>query len=250
MGLALRGGRGEVGGMIQSAEKHEGFAYSRARWDWASSADHAYFITGSSSMEHFDRSGWADACRLAASCPGYRDQTILEWGCGSGRVTQYLCRMFRHTYAVDISGGMLRLLAQRGFPDLSLYQTEGAELPPGIEVDVVYSYLCWMHNRKEDLAAIMRSCRAVLKPTGRMLFQLPVYDEPRAPQTFIDTGCWAPREFLDLAEAAGFAVTRMSACVGAFSLEAIDPNHFDLHEWRPRPCASLSRVGNGAPVEA
>jgi hypothetical protein len=90
----------------------------------------------------------------------------------------------------------------------------------------------------------------VLKPTGKLLFQLPVYDEPRAPQTFIDTGCWAPREFLDLAEGAGFAVTRMTACVGAFSLEAIDPNHFDLHEWRPRPSAAPSRGGNGTPVEA
>ncbi|APW58978.1 class I SAM-dependent methyltransferase [Paludisphaera borealis] len=234
--------------MIESSEKHEGFAYSRARWDWASSADHAYWITGTSSVDHFDRSGWADACNLATLCPGYRDQTILEWGSGSGRVTQYLCRMFRRTHAVDISSGMLGLLAQRGFPDLSLHHTDGAELPPGIAVDVVYSYICWMHNRKEDLPAIMRACRAVLKPTGKLVFQLPVYDEPRSPRTFIDTACWTPREFLELAEETGFAVTRMTASVGAFAPESMGANHFDLHEWRPRPCASSNHDANGRPA--
>jgi SAM-dependent methyltransferase len=234
--------------MIDCLEKHEGFGYSRARWDQASSADHEYWIAGTSSTEQFDRSGWTDACRLAALCPGYRDQTILEWGCGSGRVTQYLCRMFRRAHAVDISGGMLGLLAQRGLPDLSLYQTAGAELPSGIAVDVVYSYLCWMHNRKEDLPAIMRACRAVLKPTGKLLFQLPVYEEPRSPQTFVDLACWTPREFLDLAEETGFTVTRMAASVGAFALDAVGSNHFELHEWRPRGRALPNSDGSGRPA--
>lgn len=231
--------------MDQVLGQHEGFAHSRARWDWASSVDHAYWITGSSSPEHFDRSGWLDACHLASLCPGYRDQTILEWGSGSGRVTQYLCRMFRHTHAVDLSSGMLSLLADRRLPDVSLHQTEGAELPAGIVVDVVYSYLCWMHNRKEDLPAILRTCRSILKPTGRLLFQLPVYDEPHAPETFIDAGCWTPREILDLAEDTGFTVTKLTASVGAFTMETIGANHFDLHEWRPRPRPSPRADGDG-----
>jgi trans-aconitate methyltransferase len=132
--------------MPESLEKHEGFAHSRMRWDWASSVDHMLWITGSSSPDHYDRSGWGDARRLADLCPGHRDETILEWGSGSGRVTQYLCRMFRLTHAVDISGGMLNLLAQRRLPDLAIHHTDGAGLPPGIVVDVVYSNLCWMHN--------------------------------------------------------------------------------------------------------
>lgn len=231
--------------MLESSEKHEGFAHSRARWDRASTDDHAFWIAGSSSLDLFDRSGWDDACRLADLCPGYRDQTILEWGSGSGRVTQYLCRMFRHTHAVDISGGMLSLLARRRLPDVSIHHTDGKELPSGIAVDVVYSYLCWMHTRKEDLPAILRTCRSALKPTGKMLFQLPAYDEPRSPQTFIDLACWTPRELLDLADETGFAVARMTASVGAFAMDAIGANHFGLHEWRPRPDASPSCNGNG-----
>lgn len=231
--------------MRESLEKHEGFSHCRARWDWASTADHAFWISGSSSPERFDRSGWVDAYQLADLCPGYRDATILEWGSGSGRVTQHLCRLFRHTHAVDVSSGMLSLLADRRLPDLTLHHTDGAALPAGIAVDVIYSYLCWMHNRKEDLPAILRTCRRVLKPTGKLLFQLPVYDEPRAPLSFMDAACWSPREFLDLADQTGFAVTRMAASVGAFSMEAIGVNHFELHEWRPRPDAPPTPNGDG-----
>ncbi len=220
--------------MRESLEKHDGFAHNRARWDWASTADYAYLISGASTLEQSDRSGWIDACRVADSCPGYRDATILEWGSGSGRVTQYLCRMFRRTHAVDIAGGMLSLIAERRLPDLTLHQTDGAGLAPGIVVDVVYSYLCWMHNRKEDLPAILRTCRSILKPTGKLLFQLPVYDEPREPQAFSDVACWTPREFLDLADETGFSVARMTASAGAFAMDAVGANHFELHEWRPR----------------
>lgn len=230
--------------MSQTLGEHGGFAHSQNRWDWASAVDHALWITGSSSLDAYDRSGWEDSVCLASSCPGYRDQTILEWGCGSGRVTQYLCRMFRHAHAVDISEGMLRLLCRRGLPDLSVHHTSGADLPSEISVDVVYSYLCWMHNRKEDLPAILRTCRQVLKPTGKLLFQLPVYDAPRSPETFMDLACWTPQEFLSLADETGFAVTQMSASVGAFTPSSIGDAHFRLHEWRPRPSDSGSRVQN------
>jgi len=222
--------------MNQAPNRIEGFAYSRERWDWASADNHVLWITGRASPESYALSGWSDAARLASLCPGYRDQTVLEWGCGSGRVTQYLCRLFRHVHAVDISAGMLMLLEREGLPDLTAHWTAGADLPPDFEpVDVVYSYLCWMHCRKDDLPDILRTCRRVLKPTGRMLFQLPVYDEPRSPETFIDSACWTPREFLDLAEENGFAIVRMEASVGAFAPDAVGEAHFKLHEWRPAP---------------
>jgi SAM-dependent methyltransferase len=223
--------------MATAEPAHSGFAYSQERWDWASANDHARWITGSTSLAHYDRSGWLDALRLVEHCPGYRAQSILEWGCGSGRVTQYLCYLFLQTHAVDISSGMRSLLMRRGLPNLSVHSTSGADLPVGLSVDIVYSYLCWMHNRKEDLAPILRTSRSVLRDGGRLLFQLPVYDVPREPQTFLDLACWTPEEFCRLAGETGFEVKTMAANPGEFSVESIGPHHFELHEWIP--CANL-----------
>lgn len=219
---------------MSAAESHGGFPHNRERWEWASREGHRRWITGNESATHFDQTGWLDALRLVRSCPEYRELTVLEWGCGSGRVTQYLCYLFRHVCAVDIAPGMLRLVEERGLPDTSTHLTTGAELPSGLAVDVVYSYLCWMHNRKRDLTPILQSCRNALRPGGRVLFQLPVYEVPRDPVGFSDLACWTPDEMRDLAERTGFEVVSLQANAGAFRIDAIGPEHFALHEFRPR----------------
>ena len=225
--------------MITGSEAtHGGFDHNRQCWDRASGDDHALWITGSSSPEHYDRSGWQDALRLIERCPDYRRQSVLEWGCGSGRVTQYLCYLFRETHAVDIAPGMLAWLRGRRLPNLTISCTLGADLCPLPRVDVVYSYLCWMHNRKRDLAPILRTCHSVLDPGGRLLFQLPVYDEPREPRSYIDLACWTPEELRALAHLTGFEIVSMAASPGSFSMESVGVHHFDLHEWRPRPVGS------------
>lgn len=221
--------------MSEKSNGREGFVQSREGWNRAGLENHILWTTGMDSVDRYDLSGWRDAEALTRLCPEHRDQTILEWGCGGGRVTQYLCRLFRRVHAVDIAPGMLMILERWGLPSLTVHLTEGAELPDDLEpVDLIYSYLCWMHCRKEDLPEILRTCRRALKPTGRLLFQLPVYDEPRSPETFMDLACWTPREFLAMAEETGFAVVRMEASVGAFALDSVGEAHFKLHEWRPR----------------
>src|SRR5947208_1759586 len=122
--------------MVRTDATHGGFEHNREAWDRASRDDHARWITGSSSPDHYDRSGWRGAVRLIERCPDYRRQSVLEWGCGSGRVTQYLCYLFRETHAVDIAPGMLALLRERRLPDLTVWDTRGAclDAPPRVDV--------------------------------------------------------------------------------------------------------------------
>jgi SAM-dependent methyltransferase len=219
-------------GSLSDLRSHGGFTHNQQWWEWASRDNHRRWITGTDSLEHFDRSGWHDARQLIALCPDYRTQTLLEWGCGSGRVTQYLSFLFRKLWAIDIAPGMIEELQALHLPDTTVYVTGGADLPPRLAVDVVYSCLCWMHNRKADLEPIFRACRSVLGPGGPLIFQLPIYDVPRDPDSFIDVACWTPAELLALAARTGFAVKRMHGNPGAFSIEAIGPHHFSLHEFR------------------
>jgi SAM-dependent methyltransferase len=219
---------------LETDSFHGGFAYNREQWDRAGGDDHARCITGSSSPDYYDRSGWVDVLRLIHRCPDYRRRSVLEWGCGSGRITQYLCYLFREVHAIDIAPGMLSILRERRLPGLTIWRTSGDDLDAGVRVDVVYSYLCWMHNRKKDLGGILRTCRRHLLPEGRLLFQLPVYDQPREPRSYIDLACWTPEELRVLAGETGFEIVTMAASPGSFSMDAIGARHFDLHEWRPR----------------
>ncbi len=118
--------------MVEGLEKHEGFAYSRARWDWASSADHVYFITGSSSMDHFDRSGWSDACRLAELCPGYRDQTVLESAESDGQdaATDALVRGIIYAAAGVLIAALLSALIRVALPRQNRRRVIGWALAP------------------------------------------------------------------------------------------------------------------------
>jgi len=144
-----------------------------------------------------------------------------------------LAYLFRHVWAVDIAPGMIEQVRQRRLPNTSLYLTEGATLPVGVTVDVIYSLKCWFHNLKPDLVSILRSCRLALRPGGRLLFQLPVYDTPREPANFQDIACYNPQELVELAAITGFRIVRMQTNPGTFSHLSVGPNHFLLHEWHP-----------------
>jgi SAM-dependent methyltransferase len=219
---------------MQRFGTHDGFVHNRRWWDWASRDDANLWVTGSRPAEEFDRAGWELALKLIEACPDYRDKTLLEWGCGIGRVTRYLAYLFRQVCAVDIAPGMLDHVRGLGLPDTSFHLTGGADLPDGLEVDVVYSYACWFHNLKPDLVPIMRSCRRALRPGGRLLFQLPVYDTPQDPVDFQDIACWTADELTALADATGFEVVTLARSPGTFHHSDVGTRHFDLHEWRPR----------------
>jgi len=225
--------------------QHSGFTHNRRWWDWASYDDHNKWVTGSEPPEDYDRTGWRCALQLVAKCPDYRDRTLLEWGCGSGRVTQYLAYLFRHVWAVDIAPGMIERVRQRRLPNTSLHLTEGADLPSGVTVDVIYSFKCWFHNLKPDLVPILKTCRLALSAGGRLLFQLPVYDTPRDSANFQDIACYTPEELVELATVTGFRIVRMHTNPGAFSHSNVGPNHFRLHEWRP---LSSDDAGIGTPT--
>ena len=98
----------------------------RAEWDQRAREDAYRFVANdlsSYSEEEFDRSGRLstehavvdDLERIA----GGRDpkaMTVLEIGCGAGRMTRHLARIFGHVHAVDVSGEMIAQARARRFP--------------------------------------------------------------------------------------------------------------------------------------
>ncbi|WP_338665759.1 methyltransferase domain-containing protein [Pararoseomonas sp. SCSIO 73927] len=134
--------------------------------------------------EHFYETGKEDlnlirACLRRARVPLDQVGTVLEYGCGVGRVTLHLARKFPRVIACDISRPHLDLaaayLAEAGAPAAS-YEHLGPDRPhPDVSCDLWFSRIVLQHNPPPVIAAVLRRAFAALNPGGVAIFQVPTY---------------------------------------------------------------------------
>jgi len=102
---------------------------------------------------------------------------VLEVGCGAGRVTRALARLFGEVHAVDVSGEMVRLarLALRDFPYAHVYQNNGADLTavPDLVFDFAFSSIVFQHiSSREVIENYVREVHRLLRPGALFKFQV------------------------------------------------------------------------------
>src|ERR1700722_8341138 len=137
------------------------------RWDW--------------DLDSFFRSGEEDYQRLVE--PILRGlhfdlagKTMVELGCGAGRMTRCFAKLFGQVSAVDISAEMQQRGKEylREFSNIRWVLADGATLS-GIDsgsCDFVFSYLVLQHLPDSTLAfELLREIARVLRPGGVFLVQ-------------------------------------------------------------------------------
>jgi len=83
--------------------------------------------------------------------------TILEIGCGIGRMTAFLSMLFKRVIAIDISGEMIRQAKDRlkyvsGHSNIKLIETDGETIPVDDDsVDFAFSYLVFQHMKTREM---------------------------------------------------------------------------------------------------
>src|SRR5262249_40205032 len=103
-------------------------------------------------------------------------ESMLELGCGAGRMTSIFASVYRRVLAADISSEMLAHGAKihSSLKNISWLLVSGDNLA-GIEsnsVDFVFSYLVLQHMPTQDLAMkYISEMLRVLRPGGAFLFQ-------------------------------------------------------------------------------
>lgn len=155
---------------------------SRKFWDRAAQSNAAWYVaTGhTAETEEFFRQGEVETDALLAVCGigMHGQETVLEIGCGVGRMTRRLSQLAGRVVAVDVSPEMLRRCEEnmqgRGNVEFVLVPGDGS-MPsvPDASVDAVFSYITLQHvpTRRAQLAYLKESAR-VLKPGGRMGIQV------------------------------------------------------------------------------
>ena len=164
---------------------------------------------------------------------------VLEIGCGAGRMTRALAKVFGEVHGVDVSGGMIaragELLAD--CPNVHLYQNSGADLSVlgNLEFDFAFSFIVFQHiPSKTIIENYAHEVHRVLR-SGR-LFKFQVQGSYRAAQAEHDTWLGAPisgSDAVKMAENCGFRLLRY---------EGLGEQYFWL--WYVKPAAE-----GGSPLE-
>lgn len=126
----------------------------------------------------FDETGRAEVDKLLRSELAFLTQgraphelRVLEIGCGIGRMTRHLAKLFGEVHAVDVSGEMIRQARERlrAFPNVFCHETSGCDFAalPSDYFDLVFSAYVFQHVPS---AAVIRAnlvdAFRVLKPGG------------------------------------------------------------------------------------
>lgn len=228
----------------------------REDWDRRAREDAERFIytrDQATDVADFDASGEANYKQLVrpylpillnGASPS--DCTVVEIGCGAGRMTQWFARDFGRVEALDVSAEMIVLARKRlaGFPNVSLHIGSGADLAPVAEgsADLVFSYIVFQHiPSREVIENYVREAARVLKPGGAFKFQLNGDRSPQAQARQRDTWygeTFSPDEALAMLRGAGFSL---------LASEGAGTQYYVLTARKGPPCEQRTYVLAGEP---
>jgi ubiquinone/menaquinone biosynthesis C-methylase UbiE len=138
--------------------------------DWS---DEEYFESGRENVRREILTDMGNICQ--GKDP--KQMTVLEIGCGSGRITRALSEIFGEVYAVDISGEMIRQATQslQDRPNAHVFRNSGADLSVlgDIRVDFAFSFIVFQHiPSREVIRSYVREVHRLLRPGGLFKFQV------------------------------------------------------------------------------
>ena len=131
-------------------------------------------VAGHADEEELNRSALHTVALLERVVNIYPTDTILEIGCGVGRVGKVLSSRCAKWIGTDISGNMIRHAAERlaGINNIELIELSTVSLKeiPDNSIDMVYCTVVFMHLYEWDRYRYVLEAFRVLKPGGRCFF--------------------------------------------------------------------------------
>ena len=144
-------------------------------WERSAKVDAIRAISDQEDERSFEVSGRTDAEALAKLLSNRG--TVLEIGCGTGRVMQHVAAMCDRLHGIDISQGMVEQGRQRlaHLPNVTFEVGNGYDLGPfeNASMDLVYSQFAFQHMRKTTAYNYFVESARVLRPEGVLRFQVP-----------------------------------------------------------------------------
>lgn len=154
----------------ERARKNARHFVNTSRTDWT---DEDFFASGEKAIAEDILTDMENICQGKDPAA----MRVIEIGCGAGRLTRALSKVFGEVHALDVSGEMVaraqKALADR--PNVRLYQNNGCDLGvlPRIEFDFAYSAIVFQHiPSREIIENYVREVARLLRPGGLFKFQV------------------------------------------------------------------------------
>lgn len=187
----------------QRARENARFYVNTERQDWT---DAEFFRSGERTVAEEILTDMINICQ--GKDP--KQMTVLEIGCGAGRVTRALSQTFGQVYGVDISGEMVRqataALADR--PHVHIVQNNGKDLSVlgKNRFDFAFSSIVFQHiPSREVIESYVRDVHRLLRPGRLFKFQVQGSEvvEASPEDTWLGVA-FSAREVAEMAERCGF----------------------------------------------
>ena len=106
-----------------------------------------------------------------------KELTIIDLGCGTGRITQFLAQNFKEAIGTDVSEELINKANQdhHGISNMNFYLTSGKDLHQikSESTDIGFSFAALQHIPcKKTVWQNFRETYRILKPGGRILMQV------------------------------------------------------------------------------
>jgi len=121
----------------------------------------------------FDFEGFVEAQRLFYLI-GVGD-TVIDYGCGIGRVAKYVAERARQVIGLDISSRFISLARRQVMRPNATFHVASRFRQREV-ADFTYSLMVVQHNEAPDRLRIMRHIAEVTKPGGTVLVQFPRWE--------------------------------------------------------------------------
>jgi SAM-dependent methyltransferase len=154
----------------QRARENARFYVNTERQDWT---DAEFFRSGEGTVAEEILTDMINICQ--GQDP--KRMTVLEIGCGAGRVTRALAQVFGQVYGVDISGEMVRRAraALADLPHVHIFQNNGKDLSVlgDARFDFAFSSIVFQHiPSREVIESYIREVHARLRRGRLFKFQV------------------------------------------------------------------------------
>ena len=97
-------------------------------------------------------------------------ESILDFGCGTGRLTEFMAKDFKRVAGLDISSTMITQAKTRlaDLKNIEFLETDGRTIPlPNQSVDLVFSYLVFQHIKTRLMVKnTFKEIHRILNPKG------------------------------------------------------------------------------------
>jgi len=138
--------------------------------DWT---DEEFFASGEQTVSEEILTDMVNICQ--GKDP--KEMRVIEIGCGAGRITRALARLFGEVHGVDVSGEMVEQArkALANTPNASVYQNNGMDLSvlPEGPYDFAFSTIVFQHiPSREVIYNYVREVNRLLRPGALFKFQV------------------------------------------------------------------------------